>query len=177
MTERRPRRTYTTEDIERGLFALALYGDATAASRQLEASGQRVPKSTLQSWKLTHAERFQEIANEHARKVREVIAQEQVEIAHAAGQAERVAIAKTKKQLEDGEVKDASTAGRNLGVQKGIALDHALKQRGEPTVVHEHRQADEVFERLRKLAPQVFVIEGQADEMPALPNGNGAGAE
>jgi hypothetical protein len=111
-----------------------------------------------------------------ARFPREVIAQEQIEIAHAAGEAERVAIAKTKKQLEDGEVKDASTAGRNLGVQKGIALDHALKQRGEPTVVHEHNlQADEVLAKLQKLAPKVFfTVEGQADEIgPALPKGAG----
>jgi hypothetical protein len=84
---------YTSEDIERGLFALALYGNAAEAERRLAATGRRVPKRTLQGWKTSHAERFREIASREAKKIREVIAQEQIEIAHAAGEAERVAIA------------------------------------------------------------------------------------
>ena len=181
MAEKRRVAKYSPEDVERGLFALAICGDGTAASRQLAANGHKIPARTLNHWKLQHAERFQQIAHQHTRKVREVIAQEQIEIAHAAGEAERLAIAKTRGQLKDGSVRDASTAGRNLAVQKGIALDHSLKMRGEPTVVHEHRQADDIFKKLRELAPQVFVIEGDADEMPAipdaLPNGNGTGAD
>jgi thioesterase domain-containing protein len=176
MAEKRPSSKYTPEDIERGLFALAVCGNAAAAARQLKAQGHSVPRQTLQDWKVAHAKRFREISNKHTQEIRETIAQEQIEIAHAAGEAERLAISRTKGQLEDGSVKDASTAGRNLAVQKGIALDHSLKMRGEPTIVHEHNiQVEDVFKRLRELAPQVFVIEGQGDEELALPNGNGTG--
>jgi hypothetical protein len=180
-------RKYTEDELERGLFALAICGDGAAASRQLAAQGHKIPARTLTSWPIAHAERFREISAKHIQEVRDVIAQEQIEIAHAAGEAERVAIAKTKGQLEDGSVKDASTAGRNLAVQKGIALDHSLKMRGEPTVVHEHRQVEDILKRLHKLAPNVFHIEGEAEEIgqtpserhaelpPALPNGNGNG--
>src|SRR5436190_3018231 len=165
MAEKRPSAKYSVEDIERGLVALAVWGDAAAAQRHLAANGHKIPRRTLQDWKTRHADRYREISNRHIQQVREVLADEQVQIAHAAGEAERLAIAKTKGQLEDGSVKDASTAGRNLAVQKGIALDHALKQRGEPTVVHEHNvQADDILARLKKLAPTVFV-EGEAEEM------------
>src|SRR5436190_10050250 len=165
MAEKRRSGRYTPDDVERGLMALAVWGDGTAASRRLAGKGHKVPARTLNHWKVAHAERFPEIANRHIREIREVLAHEQIEIARAAGEAERLAIAKTKGQLEDGSVKDASTAGRNLAVQKGIALDHALKQRGEPTVVHEHNiQADDILARLKKLAPTVFV-EGEAEEM------------
>jgi hypothetical protein len=160
---------YSPEDIERGLFALAIWGGAAAAERQLAANGHKIPRRTLQEWKTAHAERFQEIANRHTRKIRDAIAQEQIEIAHAAGEAERVAIAKTKGQLEDGSCKDASTAGRNLAVQKGIALDHSLKMRGEPTVIHEHRQAEDIVKSLKRLAPKVFSVNGEAEEVSSLP--------
>jgi hypothetical protein len=163
------RTKYAPEEVERGLFALAICGDGTAASRQLSAQGQKIPARTLNHWKVAHAERFQEIANQHTRKIREKIAQEQIEIAHAAGEAERLAIAKTREQLEAGDVKDASTAGRNLGVQKGIALDQALKQRGEPTVVHEHRQAEEIVTAIKRLAPNVFCANGEAEEVSSAP--------
>jgi len=165
MAEKRPSGRYTPEEVERGLFALAVWGDGTAASGQLAASGHKIPARTLNHWKLTHSERFREIANKQTKLVREVIAQEQVEIAHAAGEAERVAIAKTKKQLEDGSCKDVSTAGRNLAVQKGIALDHSLKLRGEPTVIHEHRQAADIIKNLKRLAPRVFDANGRAEEI------------
>jgi thioesterase domain-containing protein len=177
MATSRPSSKYTPEDIERGLFALAVCGNAAAAARQLKAQGHGVPRQTLLDWKVARAERFREIANKHTQEIREVIAQEQIEIAHAAGEAEREAIAKARGQLRDGSIRDASTAARNFSVTKGIALDHSLKQRGEPTIVHEHNiQVEDVFKRLRELAPQVFVIEGQGDEELALANGNGTGA-
>src|SRR3954452_609430 len=106
MARKRQVTLYSPEQIERGLFALAICGNAAAAARQLAATGQRVPQATLQTWKTKHAERFREITNKHVKQIREVIAQEQIEIAHAAGEAERVAIAKTKGELEDGSVKD-----------------------------------------------------------------------
>ncbi|MFL5820727.1 MAG: hypothetical protein ACJ76S_08615 [Solirubrobacteraceae bacterium] len=163
MAEKRQTTVYSPEQIERGLFAVAICGNAAAAARQLAAQGHKIPRQTLQDWKTTHAEHFREIANRHTMKIREVIAQEQIEIAHAAGEAERVAIAKTKRQLEDGSVKDASTAGRNLSVTKGIALDHSLKMRGEPTVIHEHNlQADDLVKKLQKLAPSVFTVDDHA---------------
>jgi hypothetical protein len=133
----------------------------------LRRRATRFPRQTLLDWKVAHAECFRQISTKHTQEIREVIAQEQIEIAHAAGEAEREAIAKARGQLKDGSIRDASTAARNFSVTKGIALDHALKQRGEPTVIHEHNvQAEDVFKRLQALAPQVFVIEGQAEEVP-----------
>jgi hypothetical protein len=165
MARKRQVTLYSPEQVERGLFALAICGNAAEAERQLAATGHKIPRTTLGHWKVTHAERFREISSKHTKQIREVIAQEQIEIAHAAGEAERVAIAKTKGELEDGSVKDASTAGRNLAVQKGIALDHSLKMRGEPTVVHEHRQAKDIVKALKRLAPRVFDAEGTAEEI------------
>jgi hypothetical protein len=170
---KKPNTHYTPEDVERGLFALAITGSPTVASRQLAAKGLRVDRRTLSDWKVRHAERFREIANRHTQEIREVIAQEQIEIAQAAGEAEREAIAKARGQLKDGSIKDASIAARNFSVSKGIALDKHLTLRGEPTVVHEHRrQAHEIIADLQKKFPGV--IEGHAEEVrrvPELPDG------
>jgi len=76
---------YSPEQIERGLFALAICGKAAEAARQLAATEQKIPKATLQTWKTKHAGRFREITDQHVKQIREVIAQEQIEIAHAAG--------------------------------------------------------------------------------------------
>jgi hypothetical protein len=166
MAEKRPSPKYTPEDIERGLFALAVCGNAAAAARQLAAQGHKVPRQTLQDWKAAHADRYHAISNNHIQQIREVIAAEQREIARAAGEAEREAIAKARVQLKDGRIRDASTAARNFSVTKGIALDHALKQAGEPMVIHQHNlQADDVLERIKKLAPTLFTIVGEAEEI------------
>jgi hypothetical protein len=78
---KKPNTHYTPEDVERGLFALAITGSPTVASRQLAAKGLRVDRRTLSDWKVRHAERFREIANRHTQEIRGVIAQEQIEIA------------------------------------------------------------------------------------------------
>jgi hypothetical protein len=172
---KKPNTHYTPEDVERGLFALAITGSPTVASRQLAANGLKVDRRTLTDWTVRHAERYREITRRHIQEIREVIANEQIEIAQAAGEAEREAIAKARSQIKDGSVRDASGAARNFSVTKGIALDHSLKMRGEPTVVHEHREAIEIINDLRKRFPRVFIV-GEAHEdrpVPELPNGNG----
>src|SRR5215210_4027726 len=124
---------YTSEEIGRGLLQLAVHGSARKAARELAAQGHKISESTLRTWKVRHAERFREIATRDAKRVREAMAQECLETAHEAGETEREALAKTREQLKDGSVKDASTAARNAAVVKGISLDHSLKLRGEPT--------------------------------------------
>src|SRR5436190_826121 len=90
MARKRQVTLYSPEQIERGLFALAICGNAAEAGRQLAATGQRVPQATLQTWKTKHAERYREITNQHVKQIREVFAQEQIEVFTADGDADEV---------------------------------------------------------------------------------------
>lgn len=56
------RRTYTLEDIEAGLHALAVSaGNASEAHRVLKVQKRDIPATTLRDWIKTHDERYQEI--------------------------------------------------------------------------------------------------------------------
>ena len=138
-------------------------GEGPQAARGPRPS--RVPDRTLRIWKETqYADRFREIAANHTREVRDTIAQEQIEIAIAAGDVERVALAKVHSQIEDAELKDVSTAGRNAAVSKGIALDKHLLYRGEPTQIVRHQQASDILAQIKKIAPGL-VVEGDAQDV------------
>ncbi len=52
----------------------------------------------------------------------------------------------------DHDVRDAATVARNAAVTKGINVDQVLKLSGWPTVIAEHRNADDLLDSLaRKL--------------------------
>ena len=151
MPDKRPSTRYSPEEVERGLFALAVTGDSVKARKQLAAQGLSIPDRTLRTWKETqYADRFREIAANHTREIRDTIAQEQIEIAIAAGDVERAALAKVHSQIKDADLKDVSTAGRNAAVSKGIALDKHLLYRGEPTSIVQHRQAADILAQIKK---------------------------
>jgi hypothetical protein len=169
-------RKYTPAEEERALCVLAITGNAEAARRQLAAQGLDIPARTLRAWRLTHADRIRELTNKHLAQVREVIAGDLQRTAMEAGEVEREALAKTRKQLKDGTIKDASTAARNASVSKGISLDHMQKMRGEPTQIVEHRHAAEIIADLQKRFPRVVYVEGEAHEVRPvreLPDGTG----
>jgi hypothetical protein len=158
---------FSLAQIDRALFVLALAPSANAAARELREADDplKVDPKTLRSWTSRYAERWREIQDRHAKKIRQAMANEQFEIAHAAGEAERLAISKTKAELRSGKIKDSSTAARNLAVSKGVAVDHGLKLRGEPTQIVQHRSAEEIVRSLKRLAPRVFDAEATAQEI------------
>lgn len=157
---------YMPEEIERGLLELAITGGRPVlAIRRLEASGQLpdgLNEGTLRYWRdQSHSERYQELATQHARRVEDTITQQARETALLAAEVERQAIEATAVQIATGQIKDASTAARNLSTVKGINVDKLLTLTGRPTQITHTLSAEEV---LRELA-----MDGTVEDAEVVP--------
>jgi hypothetical protein len=76
-----------------------------------------------------------------------------------------------KAKAENMSAAEASTAGRNWAVSRGISTDKARLLRGEATQVVEHRHPQEIWSQLERLVP-ASAVEGTAEEEeepPELP--------
>ena len=157
VVKRRPGRPRSSDEkIERGLTALACYGDSNKAS---QVCG--IPPSTLRQWRLTYAERYEQIRKTRAAEIDRRLTDEYAEIALEATEVVRAGLAKTREQIEDGSIKDASTAARNAGVIIGIATEKRMLMQGKPTSITEHRNGEDV---LRSLAA-MGIVDGTAEEV------------
>jgi len=67
-----PRRTYTAEEIQRGLVALVYAaGNPSQAHSDLKEDGIKIPATTLAGWKSrTHAEEYERVRAEEGPKLR-----------------------------------------------------------------------------------------------------------
>lgn len=153
-----PKRRYTEEDIERGLQALI----AAGCSYRRAAEMVGIPAETLLGWrKHRFKDRYEQMREELAPKIRQRIAQ----------QAEDLALVLAEKELEgiasiDFSAlahRDRAGALRNITTSKGINLDKVAVLRQLPTAVIEHRQAGDILKKWAELG----VIEGSARERDA----------
>jgi hypothetical protein len=173
-TGRVPGGRYTEEEIERGLEALAVCGGSTRrASRELAARGLEIPHPTLQDWKTLHADRYQRMRDEVVPRIHGKLAEESEDLAREYGEVEREAIAILRERLPELRPHEGGNALRNLATSRAISIDKASVLRGRPTRITEHRSADEILEKWRKLGviEPNEVVDGtvEEDDLPELP--------
>jgi hypothetical protein len=167
-----PRRTYTPAEVDTALLVLAMSGrNCYEASRRLKAEGVDVDRRTLNQWKNhTHAARYLEIEHDHAPKIEKQMVTTARAIVTAANQVTMAAIEKTREQVESGEIKDASTAARNLATVAGIQTDKALLLEGRPTEI---RGAEDLPAALTRMAQRLNLpqsVDSTAEEYePSAP--------
>lgn len=151
---RRPTRHYDEAHVQAGLTQIALNaGNHRNAHKALAAMGYHIPPGTLEDWKnRTHADRYQQVRDELVPQVHARIAEECEDNARLAAEIEALALEATRQQLATGDLKDASSAARNMATVRGINIDKASLLRGRPTSIVETRDATEV---LRSLAAQI----------------------
>lgn len=145
---------HSTEDVEKALWTLALNaGSPTQASEALAQQGLHIPKQTLDRWKKhQYAQRYQEICNQASAEIANRVATEAEQFMLAAAQTERLALRKLHEQLEQGEIKDISSALRNITTSKALNNDKiASPLRGRPTNVTEHRTIEQALKQLGNL--------------------------
>lgn len=159
--------TYSPEDVDRGLLALAIHGAATRAATALEQQGHHIPERTLADWRTRHADRYHEIANQHARRVEDVIVQQARDAALMAGALEQDLMHRLATKAGELEAKDLANSVKNVTTTKGINVDKFLTLTGRPNHVTEHRNADELLRKLDAL--KVHAIQGEATEQPQPP--------
>lgn len=159
---------YTEAELERGLHVLVLCGgSADVAAKQLEATGHRVPASTLRDWRDTHAERIEEIRKDSLPQIRERIAAEAEGLAVDYAAAERAALARAMQTLDDLPARDVAGAARNFATARGISIDKASVLRGMPSEIREVTpSAVELLDRIARHNP-ALVVDSDAEEIEA----------
>jgi len=160
------RNKYTDEEVERGLQVLALHvGNSRRAAKALEQQGHRIPDRTLDEWRRnTHPERYSEICAERAPQVADRIAAQMEQYVTEAGEVQRHSLHMLKDRLDKEELQEAATLGKinqSLGIPIGIATQRSSELRGRPTVIHEHRSAEQLLEGMKRRG----WIDGEAHEV------------
>lgn len=153
---KRVKRSYTEEEQERGLLELAL----CAGNVRLASKKTGIPHQTLENWKShTNTERYERIQADIVPRLHARLAAEAERNALDAMDAQQLALAVTRQQLANGDIKDASGATRNLATTAGIMTDKAALLRGRPTAIIEQRSPDEI---LNSMAAKLQRLTGQA---------------
>ena len=152
-----PKRSYTPEDVTRALVTLAVTGSPRQTSERLE-----IPESTLRRWRdNVHADQYRQLQRDHAAKLEQVIVEQVREAALVSGAIEREALDRLAQNLHKLEPRDLANTIKNLKLTQGISIDKMLALTGRPTVITEHRNADELVAKLTAAG----VIEGTAQEI------------
>lgn len=165
---KKPKTSYLEADYERGLLALALCaGSVRKASKQTG-----IPFKTLDRWKVRLADRYEQIQADVVPRLHAQLAAEAEAAAFDAMDAQRLALELTRTQLNTGEIKDASTATRNLATVAGIMTDKAALLRGRPTAIIEQRNTDEILNsmaaKLQRLTGQTINSTAIDDDTPQI---------
>lgn len=164
-------RDYTLAEIQAGLISLAAHaGNAGPASRALAEQGIAIPVSTLRTWLRTRREEYDEIREKYGDQLEAEIARSLREsIAYTTRVAMKaVAVAEERLDLRK-DINPAQTAA-SLARVVGTNTDKLLALTGRPTVITEHRSAEEILRPLieRGVLSTVTTTEGDAAaQLPA----------
>jgi hypothetical protein len=169
------RTSYTTEDIERGLSALAFHaGNSNRASAVLKEMGHPVPARTLRAWRKQEAQRYERVRAELQDRVFAETAEEWLGLTREAIEAASGAIEKAKQATREGDSKEAKTwagTARDLAVSSGVADDKATRGAQRPTSIREERSFPELMRTLHERFPSLVTVnpaflETTAEEVP-----------
>lgn len=159
---------YTTEEIEAGLLELACWhGNVKQAARCLNERGLEIPRTTLQGWKKSHAERYEAIQAEVVPRVRDRLAQQYEAIAQRSAELALEGLDQFGEQMTELPIKELAGAIRNISTSGAIGVDKASLLRGLPTEIRQTDSAEEVLKRLAQKHPQMFV-DVTAEEIPEV---------
>lgn len=163
--KKRGYRTFTREQIERALMAVAYAnGSCTHASRELAEQGFDLNPKTLWSWKENlHRDLYKEMQEECLPKIRNDAAERHMEHADAAQAVKLEAIAILKGKLHELPPRDLPGAIRNLGVTAAVDRDKARDLRGEATLVTgtDKRNLKDVLRALKGKGLNVDVVDAE----------------
>ena len=160
------RALYKPEDIERGLTALAIYGNSEKAVAALKANGLTAPSSRqLQNWRDQYPEQWNKAVREQAPKIEQQIVGDLLTTLQVSQRTVQVAVNKTLEQLEAGEAKDPAGAARNIATVVGITTDKFLTLTGRPSQIVENRTADQLLASIGRLVGATPVVDTTAEEI------------
>ena len=158
---------YTDQEVEQGLFALAMAsGNTRRASAMLQKRGLRVPHTTLDTWKhRTHPERYERIKQDAYPRIAEQMAEDMEALFAAEVELEWELVAKFREELANLKPADVAGALRNIGVTKALNVDKSAPLRGRPNQIVGVSAGDAQARLKRKLERLGVTIEGTAEEV------------
>lgn len=166
--------TYTPEQVDTALLALALNGGSvTQAVKDMAGGGVKIPPTTLGSWRDKYPNRYRFHLTENASKTEGRAVSGYLEIQHLAQQVAKEAIEKASDELRKGNVRDPASVARNMMVSAGVANTHMMNLQGRPQIITEHRRPENVIARLKELG-LTFDAETTAVEIDKAPDVAGA---
>lgn len=168
MAEKPVKRSYGTEEIERGLIAVAFAnGNGSQASRDLAEDGIKIPAKTLYAWsRKTKVARYEQIRSTVVEKVRQRAADAHRALAEKQIQISSEATDLLRGKLTEIPARDLPNAVRNLDVGSAIHTDKAQALEGEATVIQVKRELPDVLRALKAKGVDIGFINGSAVEIP-----------
>lgn len=151
---------YTTEEIERGLHALALCSGNTRKAEKLTTdAGSRIPASTLKDWKLHHyPDRYEAIKEAELPAIRQRIAEGFDNIVSLSQSIQEKALTQLSDKIDDLEPQYLAKTAQSAAVIGGISTDKGLLLRGEPTAITQSKSAAEILTDLAKKHPGLINV-------------------
>jgi transposase-like protein len=150
---------YTPEQVDKALLALIVTGSVKEASEQTG-----INTSTLSLWRRQqHADRYAELAEEHAPAARRKIAAELDSLVQAKIEMSWRLI----ERFDPSKIyeRDIPKALAELSRSKATDIDKGLLLRGQPTAIVQKQDATELLEAIARTAPGA-IVEGSAEEIP-----------
>lgn len=162
----------TDPDTKRaGLVALAASGRSpTLAHESLKRQGIDIPLSTLTDWTHRYSDEVQRIHDQIAPQLEAQMVRQHRDIALLAHEETMAMIHHAREQREEGKIKDAAGAARNLATTAAIVTDKLLALTGRPTQITEHREPSKLIDSLASKGISVQVH--ARDTNPALTEAN-----
>jgi hypothetical protein len=167
--EPRIRRSFTAEEVDRALLAVAVAGGNTErAAAELRGAGLEISGRLLRAWKSgRHADRYSELRKEHYGEIEARIVQEARENITRAAEVVREGLALELERIRAKNVKDASASARNAAVVAAVNNDKLVGPlMGRPSAIVAHRTLDQYLQDLARRYPGSVVVDGTVEEIP-----------
>ncbi len=124
-------RTYSVEDIDRGLAAVAYFdGNTRRAHAALKQQGLTIPRSTILDWTNTRQDRYIELRDKLLPQIHAKVAEEHQELARTNMEVERATLERIRQELPNIAPRDLANVARNVATGAGIHQDKSLTLRG-----------------------------------------------
>lgn len=150
------------EHVDRVLLTMvANVGNARETSRTLRAGGLNVSPDLAHAVTRAHADRYQQLRDEHAPAIEEAIAREAREIALAGARITRTALGRLEAKVIDGRDYNATQVAETASRITAKAIDQLLTISGRPQTIIQHSSVDETLSLFRAKG---VLVESTADE-------------
>ena len=164
MAARSPAKSYSQEEVTKGLMAMVAWaGRPTDAKRSLEETDDlSIPTSTLRSWvEGSHRDEYEELKGKWAHKMESILVGQYREVALRATMAQRKAVEEAEKRLDRGADTDPARTAAALSKVSQSATDKMLSLTGRPSQITETRNMNEILRSLAAKVPGLVVFDGE----------------